>query len=96
MSSCNVNPQTPFEGCLLTLARCTPHPSGYQSAVKLSEDYAAKSRSEIDTDEPSVDALQALMLLVLAFTAAGKGKKAYMLLSRLSPRYSRLGINNRS
>jgi hypothetical protein len=60
--------------------RYTPHPKGYQSAVKLSEDYAVRSRAEIDTDEPSVDALQALMLLVIAFTAAGKGKKAYMLL----------------
>ncbi|KAK4191507.1 fungal-specific transcription factor domain-containing protein [Podospora australis] len=62
-------------------ARYTPHPSGYQSAVKLSEEYAAKSRLEIDTDEPSVDSLQALVLLVTAFTAAGKGKKAYMLLT---------------
>ncbi|KAK3359039.1 fungal-specific transcription factor domain-containing protein [Lasiosphaeria hispida] len=62
-------------------ARYTPHPSGYQSAVKLSEDYASQSRSEIDTDEPSIDALQSLMLLVIAFTAAGKGKKAYMLLT---------------
>lgn len=64
-------------------ARYTPHPKGYQSAIKLSEDYAARSRSELDTDEPSVDALQALLLLVTAFTAAGKGKKAYMLLSML-------------
>jgi len=40
-----------------------------------------RSRTEIDTDEPSIDALQALMLLVIAFTAAGRGKKAYMLLS---------------
>ncbi|VBB76120.1 Putative protein of unknown function [Podospora comata] len=62
-------------------ARYTPHPSGYQSAVKLSEDYATRSRLEIDTDEPSVDALQALVLLVTAFTAAGKGKRAYMLLT---------------
>ncbi|KAK0651579.1 fungal-specific transcription factor domain-containing protein [Cercophora newfieldiana] len=62
-------------------AKYTPHPNGYQSAVKLSEDYAARSRAELDADEPSVDALQALMLLVIAFTAAGKGKKAYMLLS---------------
>ncbi|OIW28992.1 hypothetical protein CONLIGDRAFT_403352 [Coniochaeta ligniaria NRRL 30616] len=62
-------------------ARYTPHPSGYQSAVRLSEDYASRARSEIDTDEPSVDALQALLLLVTAFTAAGKGKKAYMLLT---------------
>ncbi|KAK3392119.1 fungal-specific transcription factor domain-containing protein [Sordaria brevicollis] len=62
-------------------ARYTPHPKGYQSAIRLSEDYAARSRSELDTDEPSVDALQALLLLVTAFTAAGKGKKAYMLLT---------------
>ncbi|KAH6641720.1 fungal-specific transcription factor domain-containing protein [Chaetomium tenue] len=62
-------------------ARYAPHPSGYQSAVKLSEEYAAKSRLEIDTDDPSVDALQALVLLVTAFTASGKGKKAYMLLT---------------
>lgn len=47
----------------------------------MSEDYAARARSEVDTDEPSVDALQALLLLVIAFTAAGKGKKAYMLLT---------------
>ncbi|ORY65082.1 fungal-specific transcription factor domain-containing protein [Pseudomassariella vexata] len=62
-------------------ARYTPHPSGYQSAVKLSEDHASRARNEIDTDEPSVDALQALLLLVTAFTAAGKGKKAYMLMT---------------
>ncbi|ROT41439.1 hypothetical protein SODALDRAFT_119469 [Sodiomyces alkalinus F11] len=62
-------------------ARHTPHPSGHQAAVKLSEDYAARSRAEIDTDEPSIDALQALLLLVLAFTASGRGKKAYMLMS---------------
>ena len=35
-------------------------------------------------DEPSVDALQALVLLVIAFTAAGKGKKTYMLMSMFS------------
>ncbi|KAF7533997.1 hypothetical protein G7054_g6585 [Neopestalotiopsis clavispora] len=62
-------------------ARYTPHPSGYQSAVQLSEEYASQARKEVDTDEPSVDALQALLLLVTAFTAAGKGKKAYMLLT---------------
>ena len=64
-------------------ARYAPHPSGYQCAVKLSEEHAAKARLEIDTDEPSVDAVQALVLLVTAFTASGKGKKAYMLLSML-------------
>lgn len=39
------------------------------------------SRRELDIDEPSVDALQSLLLLVVAFTAAGKGKKAYMAMS---------------
>ncbi|KAK7991931.1 fungal transcriptional regulatory-like protein [Apiospora saccharicola] len=62
-------------------ARYTPHPSGYQSAVRLGEEYALRARDEISTDEPSVDALQALLLLVIAFTAAGKGKRAYMLMT---------------
>ncbi|OTA98742.1 hypothetical protein M426DRAFT_102908 [Hypoxylon sp. CI-4A] len=62
-------------------ARYTSLPIGYPSAVKLSDDYASRSRSEIDTDEPSADALQALLLLVTTFTAAGNGKKAYMLLT---------------
>lgn len=65
----------------MTVKRYTPHPSGYQSAVRLSEDYASRARLEIDLDEPSIDALQACLLLVTAFTAAGKGKKAYMLLT---------------
>lgn len=63
------------------MRRYTHHSGGYPSAVKLSEDYAARARKEIETDEPSIDALQALLLLVTAFTASGKGKKAYMLLS---------------
>ncbi|KAJ1331954.1 3-dehydroquinate dehydratase I [Microdochium nivale] len=57
------------------------HPNGSQAAVKLSEIYAAQSRREMDSDEPSMDALQALLLLVTAFTAAGRGRKAYMLMS---------------
>ncbi|PSR82469.1 fungal-specific transcription factor domain-domain-containing protein [Coniella lustricola] len=62
-------------------ARYTPHPNGYQASAKLGEEYAIRARAEIDIDEPSVDALQACLLLVVAFTATGKGKKAYMLLT---------------
>ncbi|KAI0913962.1 fungal-specific transcription factor domain-containing protein [Ustulina deusta] len=62
-------------------ARYTLHPTGYQSAVTLSEDFASMSRKEIDIDEPVIDTLQALLLLVIAYIAAGKGKKAYMLLT---------------
>ncbi|KAG8677103.1 hypothetical protein FPOAC1_003114 [Fusarium poae] len=62
-------------------ARHTTDASGYQAAANLSEDFAARARREIDTDEPSIDGLQALLLLVSAFTATGKGKKAYMLMT---------------
>ncbi|KAI5462712.1 fungal-specific transcription factor domain-containing protein [Mariannaea sp. PMI_226] len=62
-------------------AKYTPHPNGYQAAVKLSQEFATRARKEINTDEPSIDALQALLLLTIAFTAAGQGKKAYMLMS---------------
>lgn len=36
-------------------------------------------------DDPCVDAVQTLLLLVLAFTAAGRGKKAYMLMGTYVP-----------
>ncbi|KAF5023843.1 hypothetical protein F66182_4101 [Fusarium sp. NRRL 66182] len=62
-------------------ARHTTDPSGYQAAANLSEDLAARARREINTDEPSIDGLQALLLLVSAFTATGKGKRAYMLMT---------------
>jgi len=75
--------------------RFTPHPRGYQCAVKLSEEFAAKSRHELDVDEPSIDALQALILLVLAFTTAGKGKKAYMLMCK-ELRFDMLRTEDRS
>lgn len=66
---------------LLSKSRYTPHPTGYQSAVRMSEDFASMSRNEIDIDVPVIESLQALLLLVIAYIAAGKGKKAYMLLS---------------
>lgn len=78
-------PGSPTRGILVTTGtnsvRFAIHPNGYRAAVKSSEEYAAMSRKELDIDEPSVDALQALLLLVVAFTAAGKGKKAYMAMS---------------
>lgn len=52
--------------------------------MKLSDQYAFGARAAIDVDEPSVDALQALLLLTLAFTAAGKGKKAFMAMCKSS------------
>lgn len=62
-------------------SRYAAHPNGYHSAVRLSEDYALRARTELDIDNPSIDCLQALLLLAVAFTAAGKGRKAYMMLA---------------
>lgn len=60
-------------------ARYTSHPNGYFAAVRLSEDYAHRARTEVDIDEPSIDTLQALLLLAISYTASGRGKKAYMM-----------------
>lgn len=62
------------------ICRYTAHPNGYHAAVRLSEDYALRARTELDIDEPNIDTLQSLLLLGVAFTAGGKGKKAYMML----------------
>lgn len=65
----------------LTSHRHTPHPNGFRAAVKLGDDYASRARSAIDIDEPSLDNLQAIVLLAIAYTASGKGRKAFMLIS---------------
>lgn len=75
----------------LTSIRHTTDASGHQAAAGLSEDLAARARREINTDEPSIDGLQALLLLVSAFTATGKGKKAYMLMSKNQQYHQVLG-----
>ncbi|KAI9734962.1 MAG: hypothetical protein M1834_002044 [Cirrosporium novae-zelandiae] len=62
-------------------ARYATHPGGYNAAVRSSQDYATRARKEIDTDEPTIENLQSLLLLSMAFHALGKGKKSYLLLS---------------
>ncbi|KAG6310140.1 hypothetical protein E4U44_005860 [Claviceps purpurea] len=62
-------------------SRHTPHPDGFQGAAKRSEDYASRARQSLDRDEPRIESLQALILLVIAFTTSGHAKKAYMLMS---------------
>lgn len=62
--------------------RYATHPNGYHASVRLSEEYALRARRDLDIDDLSIDCLQALLLLSEAFTAAGKGRKAYMMLCR--------------
>lgn len=83
-------------GLLLALyavsARYAVHPNGYHAAVRLSEEYATRARAEVNIDEPSIETLQALLLLSLSFIALGNGKKAYMLLGE-SSRPACLGVS---
>jgi hypothetical protein len=58
----------------------TGHLIGHEAAVLQCSDYASRSRSEIDVDSPSIQSLQALLLLSLAFNACGNRKKSYMVL----------------
>lgn len=44
------------------------------------EYYAGRSRSYIDMEDPSLENVQALLLLSVAYLSLGKGKKSYMLL----------------
>ncbi|KAK7607230.1 fungal-specific transcription factor domain-containing protein [Phyllosticta paracitricarpa] len=64
-------------------ARYVPHGhvGGYSAAVRASDEYAARSRMELDSDEPCIESLQTLLLLAQANYQAGRGKKAYMLLT---------------
>lgn len=53
----------------------------YNSADRTGEEYARRARFELDMDDPSVERLQTLLLLSQESFQAGKGRKAYMLLS---------------
>ncbi|GAB7361535.1 hypothetical protein MBLNU230_g1589t1 [Neophaeotheca triangularis] len=65
-----------------TSVRYAPHLcGGHNGAVQASREYAQQSRLEIDVDEPSIDHLQALLLLAVESFQSGKGKTSYMLLS---------------
>jgi hypothetical protein len=63
------------------LARYAPRYGGYSVAVQAGHEYARRARMELDIDEPSIEALQTLILLSQAMFQAGRGKKAYIYLS---------------
>ena len=54
---------------------------GHAGAVYASQEYLAQARADIDVDEPSIDHVQALLLLSMASFQNGKGKRSYMLMS---------------
>ena len=62
-------------------ARYAPQLGGYNAVVRMALEFARRSRQELDLDEPSVENIQALLLLSQAFYQLGRGKKSYMLLT---------------
>ncbi|OAQ99087.1 hypothetical protein LLEC1_02567 [Akanthomyces lecanii] len=75
-----VRPNT-LSGACDNMIRLSPHPKGHLTALQTSLDLALRARQAIDMDEISVEAIQALLLICLAFIMAGKGAKAYMALN---------------
>ena len=74
--------------------RYVPHLcGGYSGAVRSSQEYAVQSRADIDVDEPSIDHLQALLLLAMSNFQSGKGKKSYMLLGHAISMAFALGLH---
>lgn len=62
--------------------RYLPHLcGGHAGAIRASQDYAVRARSQIDVDEPNIDNLQALLLLGIANFQNGRGKRCYMVLT---------------
>lgn len=61
--------------------------------MRSSQQYATQSRSQIDVDEPTIDHLQALLLLAMANFQNGKGQKSYMLLSHAISMAFALGLH---
>ena len=62
------------------------HELGSRSAHEYSEQFAARARSEVDSDEPTLENLQSMLLLSMTYYAMGYGKKSFMQMGKLSTR----------
>lgn len=67
--------------CAATVRFAMHHSAGLDLSTQACKDYAERARAEIDNDEPSIDHIQAFLLLSMAYFQIGRGKKSYMLLS---------------
>jgi hypothetical protein len=63
-------------------ARYASQFGGYTNAVRAGNEYARRSRQNLDIDEPCIETMQALLLLSQASFQAGRGKKSYMYLCK--------------
>jgi len=54
------------------------HELGTKSAQEYSEEFAVCARREMDSDEPTLENLQSMLLLSMTYYAMGYGKKSFM------------------
>lgn len=60
------------------IARYTSAAGTPEQSARASLQYALQARRTVDIDNPSIEGLQALLILSQTFFAHGMGKKAYM------------------
>ena len=77
-------------------ARYASQFGSFSNAVRVGHDYYRKARMELDVDEPSIESLQALLVLTQTAFQQGKGKKAYMHLSKFYCRPRSIGRHVKS
>lgn len=66
------------------ILRYAPSPPGYNSSLRSAQENAYAARQAVDVDEPTIEDLQTLLILSMAFYSLGKGKKAYMALGNIT------------
>ncbi|KAA8899192.1 putative fungal-specific transcription factor [Sphaerosporella brunnea] len=64
--------------CAVAIRYTPAHDLGALSAHEYSEMFATRARRQVDSDEPSLENLQSLLLLSMTYYAMGYGKKSFM------------------
>ncbi|KAI5777576.1 Zn(II)2Cys6 transcription factor [Geopyxis carbonaria] len=64
--------------CAVSVRYAPTQDLGNKSPQEHGEEFAALARSQVDSDEPTLDNLQSLLLLSMTYYAMGYGKKSFM------------------
>ncbi|KAI5802050.1 fungal-specific transcription factor domain-containing protein [Pyronema domesticum] len=64
--------------CAVSVRYASAHELGTKTAHQYCEEFAARARRNVDSDEPTLEHLQSLLLLSMTYYAMGYGKKSFM------------------
>lgn len=79
--------------CAVAVKHASSASSSHSEAGSLIETYFLQARAEIDMEEPRIDSILAILLLVSTSIQSGKDRRAYMLLSHAIGMAFALGRN---